>query len=411
MSNSGSGVARIEGDTNFITYSGGLSLNRPTTLGGAAADRYGVSGRISGPVGTLTIDAPRVTFDQTAANANTFTGSVVVNPGRTLQLNSPHGLSGSHAVTANGLFYLNLWGVTGTNLGVVTGTIGSLSGSGTASMSPSVSGTQILAVGGDNANGSFSGRLADGGGVMGLTKIGTGTQTLSGSNSYTGSTTVSAGTLITTTAAALPGYTTAGRIVFNGGTLQVPLDGVAWTTAQVDALAGNATKTSGALALDVPSGSQTLAGGIGGGIRLTKLGPGTLTLSGSNSYAGATRIVTGTLSLGNVAALAGSTLDLDAGDTGAVVFTVVGTATYALGGLQGSRDLGIGNNSAHGWKQQHLDDLRRRHFGLRRPHEGRRRRADAHGVEYLRRRHDDLRWHARHRCGRHDRLDHGERGQ
>ena len=121
VSSSGSGVARIEGDTNFITYSGGLALNRPTTLGGTSADRYGVSGRISGPVGTLTIDAPRVTFDQTAANANTFTGSVAINPGRILQLNSPHGLSGSHAVTANGLFYLNLWGVTGTNLGVRDG--------------------------------------------------------------------------------------------------------------------------------------------------------------------------------------------------------------------------------------------------------------------------------------------------
>ena len=175
VSTSGSGVARIEGDTNFITYSGGLLLNRPTTLGGTAADRYGVSGRISGPVGTLTIDAPRVTFDQTAANANTFTGSVAINPGRILQLNTVNALSGSHAVAANGTLYL----VVGTGS---TATIGTLSGTGLVSPNPSVAGLQTLSVGSDNGSGTFGGSLANGGGTLALVKTGTGTQTLSGSN-------------------------------------------------------------------------------------------------------------------------------------------------------------------------------------------------------------------------------------
>ena len=159
VSTSGSGVARIEGDTNFITYSGGLLLNRPTTLGGAATDRYGVSGRISGPVGTLTIDAPRVTFDQTAANANTFTGSVAINPGRILQLNTVNALSGSHAVAANGTLYL----VVGTGS---TATIGTLSGTGLVSPNPSVAGLQTLSVGSDNGSGTFGGSLANGGGTL-----------------------------------------------------------------------------------------------------------------------------------------------------------------------------------------------------------------------------------------------------
>ncbi len=45
---------------------------------------------------------------------------------------------------------------------------------------------------------SYSGVIEDGAGTMALTKIGTGTQTLSGNNTYTGATTISAGTLLVT---------------------------------------------------------------------------------------------------------------------------------------------------------------------------------------------------------------------
>jgi fibronectin-binding autotransporter adhesin len=257
---------------------------------------------------------------------------------------------------------------------------------------------------------TVSGNLS---GTGGLRFTGPGVLTLSGSNSYTGPTTVSSGTLVAATPNSLPGYTAPDRVVFDGGALRVPLDGVSWTAAQVDELASNATKTSGTLAIDVPTGSQTLPSGIGGGIGLTKLGGGllaltgnhsytglttvsagtlsignggtagsvagnivngsslifnrsdamtfsgtisgsgaltklgddTLTLTGNNSFTGPTRIVAGTLALGSVQALAGSTLDLAAGDTGVLALAVAGTATYSLGGLQGSRNLPIGDNS------------------------------------------------------------------
>jgi autotransporter-associated beta strand protein len=68
------------------------------------------------------------------------------------------------------------------------------------------SGTSALTIGADQGSGTFSGRISNtnqhgggyggaGGGTLNLIKIGSGTQTLSGANTYTGTTSVSAGTL------------------------------------------------------------------------------------------------------------------------------------------------------------------------------------------------------------------------
>src|SRR5690606_22970549 len=66
-------------------------------------------------------------------------------------------------------------------------TIGSLAGAGHVAL-----GAATLTTGGDGSSTTFSG-TSDGSG--GLTKIGSGTFTLSGTSSYSGATTVSAGTL------------------------------------------------------------------------------------------------------------------------------------------------------------------------------------------------------------------------
>jgi autotransporter-associated beta strand protein len=93
----------------------------------------------------------------------------------------------------------------------------------------------------------------------------------------------------------------------------------------------------------------THAGTISGTGGLTFVGPGQLTLAGSNSFTGDTRISSGTLTLGNAHALAASTLDMNASDSGAVTFS----QDTRLGGLTGSRaidngghDLLIGGNNA-----------------------------------------------------------------
>ena len=66
-------------------------------------------------------------------------------------------------------------------------TIGSLAGAGNVTL-----GSAMLTTGNDNTSTMFSGMIA---GTGGLTKVGTGTLTLSGSSSYSGATEVNAGTL------------------------------------------------------------------------------------------------------------------------------------------------------------------------------------------------------------------------
>ena len=157
----------------------------------------------------------------------------------------------------------------------------------------SASGTQAL-----------SGNIAGTGALVRCTSGGT--SVLSGTNTYSGGTSVTGGTLVTTKAAALPGYNTSGKVVINGGTLGVQAGGSGWTTAQVDTLLGNATKTSGALGIDTTNGDVTQWAAFTtsnlGSLGLAKLGANTLTLNAANTYTGATRVSVGTLliSAGNI---------------------------------------------------------------------------------------------------------------
>ena len=142
------------------------------------------------------------------------------------------------------------------------------------------------------------------GAATSFTKAGSGTLLLSGANTYTGQTLVSGGTLVTSTAAALPGYTAASQVIFSGGTIAAQVGGSGWTTAQVDALLSSATKTSGALGLDTTNGDLTqwsafTTTNLGSTLGLSKRGSNTLTLDQVNSYAGTTTLSGGTLNLLN----------------------------------------------------------------------------------------------------------------
>jgi autotransporter-associated beta strand protein len=169
-------------------------------------------------------------------------------------------------------------------------------------------GTKTLTVTGAGAT-TISGAITDGLGTVALTKSGAGTLTLSGANFYTGNTTVSAGTLLTTAATALPGFVSAGSVVFSGGTVALRVGGSGWTTTDVDTLLTTATKTSGALGIDTTNGDVTQWTAFTptnlGSLSLAKLGSNTLTLNQANTYTGNTTVSAGTLVATEAAALSG----------------------------------------------------------------------------------------------------------
>ncbi len=171
-------------------------------------------------------------------------------------------------------------------------------------------------------------------GAGGLTKLSSGTLTLSVSNSYTGPTAINGGVL-SFAASALPFSTSTPNIYFNGGALQ-------WGTSNTqDVSAGIAPISSGQAAIiDTNGNSVTFATGLSGAGGLTKLGASVLTLSANNTYTGATTIGNGTLSVtGTIgAASAVSVGDQVAGYTGVLAGNgLVGGAVTVLGpGVSGN---------------------------------------------------------------------------
>lgn len=155
---------------------------------------------------------------------------------------------------------------------------------------------------------TIGGLLSETGGAEGVIKAGVGTLTLSGVNTYTGVTTITAGTLSVGTignggVAGNLGQATnaAANLVFDGGALQYT--GVTASTNR------NFTINTGKTAIfDITMNTLTLSGvstATNGG--LTKIGAGTLTLSGANTYTGATTVSAGVLNIQNSSALGSTT--------------------------------------------------------------------------------------------------------
>ena len=129
-------------------------------------------------------------------------------------------------------------------------------------------------------------------GATGLTKGGTGSVTISNTNTFTGVVALNAGTVSVASVAnsGVNGPLGAGSsLTFNGGALEVT--GASGSTDRALTLnAGGGTVQTGT--------TLTLTGAIGGAGALTKAGAGTVILTDTNSY-GATTVSAGTLQVGN----------------------------------------------------------------------------------------------------------------
>ena len=308
--------------------------NSPTTLYfDDFSGRATQSGILSG-TGAVIIDFGGCDGDGatlTLSAANTHTGATTVNSYSTLALGNVNALQNSTLDMSGGSVTLT---VAGTN----TYNLPGLTGSGNISI-----GGNTIRVGANNADTTYSGGL--GGSALGVfTKVGAGTLTLSGNNS-TVVTTISAGTLALGNVNALltstldTGASGAQAVTFTvAGTNTYRLGGL--TGADALAIGGNTIWVGFNLASTTYSG---ILSGTGG---LTKFFSGTLTLTGANLHTGDTTVdLGGTLALGNVNAIANSTLDTGASGAQAVTFTAAGTNTYNVGGLKGADALAIGANT------------------------------------------------------------------
>jgi autotransporter-associated beta strand protein len=247
---------------NFITNAttgaaGGIVLNHDfvATAGSVTAFALGnradfgnaTSQRTVSGSGTVGITAGATgTGIRVYSNFTSLTGRLVFNGSGNIQLYNIGGFVGSGfgnaAVTLDQSAVLAFQTAPGSS----TINFGSLAGSSsTAGISPSSSGPAILTIGLLNTNTSFNGFIT---GTNRVTKTGTGTLTLNGANTYTGTTTVLSGTLAYGSPTAYlpvlggsggpPGFNPGGADI-RGGRLVLKYAGNASPAAQVKSILTN----------------------------------------------------------------------------------------------------------------------------------------------------------------------------
>ena len=175
-------------DTAGHVFSGTITANLSDALfcrAGGGTGAATLTGQITGPKGLQTNASPvSITLNNATANANNYDSDTTLGAGSTLSLGAsnqiPNGALKGSVITAGTL-----------NLGGFSETINGLSGASTGTVTSS-SGAPVLTLGDNNAFAIFPGTT---GGSLALTKIGSGTQTLTGVIGHTGDTTVSGGSL------------------------------------------------------------------------------------------------------------------------------------------------------------------------------------------------------------------------
>ena len=317
---------------NLLTIgTGGIANGGQLTLTNTSTGGTTISSIISS-TGSITVNNSG-TGTTTLSGTNTYTGNTSVSAG-TLKLGSTTALGTSAATTVSLGAVLDLSGFTlstarpltlnGTGLtaspaGALTNTGGNATYSGAitlgsaSTITATTSGT--LAASGSIGTGDFAltldGVSGSNGTISGVVssaiiKNGTGTWTLSGINTYTGATTINAGTLKAGVATQAFGVTSAVTLANTSG---ATLDITGYSNTIGSLTGGGITGgsiTLGAATLTIGSDNSSpaaYAGEISGSGALTKSGTGTLILSGTNIYTGATTVSTGVLNIQNAAAL------------------------------------------------------------------------------------------------------------
>jgi fibronectin-binding autotransporter adhesin len=190
--------------------------------------------------------------------------------------------------------------------------------------------TRTLTVSATTSLATYNGSIGDGGNALGFTKAGVGTLILGGSNTYSGTTTLDAGTLRLNNTDALAG---GGDVSFTGGTLQYSGSNTGDYSARI-------RSSSAAIRIDTNSQAVTWSGAVDstnvGG--LAKSGSGTLVLAAANTYSGTTTVSGGTLQIGNGGTAGSIAGNVALSNTAALVFNRSNDLTYA-GAISGTGSL------------------------------------------------------------------------
>lgn len=263
-----------------------------------------------------------------SGGANSYTGPTVINGGRisigalangglASDIGSANNTAASLVLNGGGLQYTGSGAISDKlfTLGTAGGSIdasgtGAVALNNTGSAGLSGSGSRTLTLTGNDANdNTLAAVLGDSGGATALTKTGPGKWILTGTNTYSGATTIANGNL-QIGAGGLSGQLGTGNVVDNGS------------------LTFNR------------SGTVTVAGGISGTGPVTNNGTGSVILNGVNTYSGGTYVNSGTLQLGTGSA--GGTIFSSAplANNGTVIFN--STTPVNIGNF-GNNISGTGN--------------------------------------------------------------------
>ena len=304
--NSGIGIVTVAGQP--IHFQGGASITDDSAASGNGVGASVLNGPLTvtlNPVGLTRIERALSVVNLSGTGGLTLVNNVQ-DDNAFVSLEGNNTYSGATIISGPGLVHLN----SNSSASIPTGsavtvngatvvffraaTIGSLAGSGIVTMSsPSPNVNDALTVGGDNTNTTFSGIYQNGNSAV-LVKVGTGTLTLLGANTYSGGTTVTGGTLV-----------------------------------------GNATSLQGNIENNAAVVFDQLANGTYSGIlsgngTLAKINEGTLTLTGANTYSGPTAVNGGTLAVnGSIS----SPVTVNAGGTLGGTSTINNSIAVMSGGV------------------------------------------------------------------------------